>query len=186
MLSGRGLCDGPITRPEESYRLWCVVVCGLETSWMRRPWPTEGCCARKNGNCFYRRWFGQSTLFCITFSEETLLLPTNSCTASDHHKTGSFHPLTYVNLHFLDTAWRQLNTELSCTLWQIAGCDFRQLYQISNWCVHQNSLPIRHTEKLTHSNLFCFVDWLNQQRSFIAVLSIKNCFHSCNMKSRTL
>jgi len=24
VLSGRGLCDGLITRPEESYRLWCV------------------------------------------------------------------------------------------------------------------------------------------------------------------
>ena len=32
MLSGRGLCDELITRPEESYRLWCVVVCDLETS----------------------------------------------------------------------------------------------------------------------------------------------------------
>ena len=32
VLSGRGLCDGPITRPEKSYRLWCVVVCDLETS----------------------------------------------------------------------------------------------------------------------------------------------------------
>ena len=39
VLSGRGLCDGPITRPGESYRLWCVV-CDLETSCMRRPWPT--------------------------------------------------------------------------------------------------------------------------------------------------
>ena len=28
--SGRGLCDKLITRPEESYRLWCVVVCDLE------------------------------------------------------------------------------------------------------------------------------------------------------------
>jgi hypothetical protein len=27
MLSGRGLCDGPIPRPEESYRLWCVFKC---------------------------------------------------------------------------------------------------------------------------------------------------------------
>jgi hypothetical protein len=26
-LSGRGLCDGPIPRPEESYRLWCVLEC---------------------------------------------------------------------------------------------------------------------------------------------------------------
>ena len=32
MLSGRGLCDGLITHPEESYRLWCVVVCDQETS----------------------------------------------------------------------------------------------------------------------------------------------------------
>jgi hypothetical protein len=31
-LSGRGLCDELIARPEESYRLWCVVVCDLETS----------------------------------------------------------------------------------------------------------------------------------------------------------
>jgi hypothetical protein len=26
VLSGRGLCDGPIPRPENSYRLWCVWV----------------------------------------------------------------------------------------------------------------------------------------------------------------
>ena len=32
VLSGRGLCDELITRPEESYRLCCVVVCDLETS----------------------------------------------------------------------------------------------------------------------------------------------------------
>ena len=32
MLSGRGLCDGLITRPEGSYRMWRVVVCVQETS----------------------------------------------------------------------------------------------------------------------------------------------------------
>jgi hypothetical protein len=31
VLSGRGLCDGLITHPEESYRLWHVV-CDQETS----------------------------------------------------------------------------------------------------------------------------------------------------------
>ena len=31
VLSGRGLCDELITRPEESYRMCCVVVCDLET-----------------------------------------------------------------------------------------------------------------------------------------------------------
>ena len=30
VLSGRGFCDELITRPEESYRMWCVVVCDLE------------------------------------------------------------------------------------------------------------------------------------------------------------
>ena len=45
VLSGRGLCDELITRPEESYRLWCVVECDLETSWMRRS--TGGCRAKR-------------------------------------------------------------------------------------------------------------------------------------------
>jgi len=49
-LSGRGLCDELITRPEESYRLWCVVLCDLETSSrMRRPWPALGCSAIGGG-----------------------------------------------------------------------------------------------------------------------------------------
>jgi len=46
VFSGRGLCDGLITRPEESYRMWCVVVCGIETSWLRRSWPNGGCRAK--------------------------------------------------------------------------------------------------------------------------------------------
>jgi len=43
VLSGRGLCDGLITRPEESYRLWHVVVCDQETSKTRRLSPLPGC-----------------------------------------------------------------------------------------------------------------------------------------------
>jgi hypothetical protein len=35
VLSGRGHCDGLITRPKESYRVWSI---------MRRPWPTSDCC----------------------------------------------------------------------------------------------------------------------------------------------
>jgi hypothetical protein len=31
-----------ITRPEESYRLLCVVVCDIKTSRMRKPWPALG------------------------------------------------------------------------------------------------------------------------------------------------
>ena len=48
VLAGRGPCDEMITRPEESHRLWCVDVCDLETSWMKRPWPTGGLLCQKN------------------------------------------------------------------------------------------------------------------------------------------
>jgi len=38
VLSDKGLCDNLIACPEESYRLWCVVVCELETSgWVAAP-----------------------------------------------------------------------------------------------------------------------------------------------------
>ena len=47
VLSGRGLCDELITRPEESYRLCCVVVSNLETLRIRRPWPALGRSAAK-------------------------------------------------------------------------------------------------------------------------------------------
>ena len=42
VLLGRGFCDELITRPEKSYRLWCVNVCDRETPRMRRPWPALG------------------------------------------------------------------------------------------------------------------------------------------------
>ena len=48
MLSGRGLCDELITRPEESYRMWCVVVCDLETSRIGAPCIYDICNLRVN------------------------------------------------------------------------------------------------------------------------------------------
>ena len=39
LLSGRCPCDGLITRPEESYRLYCVVVCSLESPRIIKPGP---------------------------------------------------------------------------------------------------------------------------------------------------
>jgi len=38
VLSGRGLCDELITRPEESYRRCCVVVYDLESSRIGAPY----------------------------------------------------------------------------------------------------------------------------------------------------
>jgi len=60
-LSGRGLCDELITRPEESYRLWCVVVCDLETSRMGAPYIYDISNLRSNDLTFilltWRKWW---------------------------------------------------------------------------------------------------------------------------------
>ena len=64
MLSGKCLCDGPITHPEKSYRLWCVTVWDLETSRMRQPWPELGCCARQ----------GEKPEIVLSFSNTILLV----------------------------------------------------------------------------------------------------------------
>jgi hypothetical protein len=50
VLWGRGLCDGPIPRPEEFYRLWCVSECDCEAFITRTPWPPGGCCAAGEKN----------------------------------------------------------------------------------------------------------------------------------------
>ena len=42
VLSGRGLCDELITRPEETYRLWRVALCDQVTSYARRLKPDRG------------------------------------------------------------------------------------------------------------------------------------------------
>jgi hypothetical protein len=63
VLSGRGPCDELITRPEESYRLWCVDVCDLETSRMWRSWPALGKSAKaKKKVCMYL-----SSCFSVSF-----------------------------------------------------------------------------------------------------------------------
>jgi len=49
-LSGRGLCDELITRPEESYRLCCVVVYDLETSRIGAPYIYDISSLRVNQN----------------------------------------------------------------------------------------------------------------------------------------
>jgi len=79
VLSGRGLCVWPITRPEESYRLWCVVVCDLETSWMRRP---TGSCRAKNKQTHLSRRLSPPS-FQNRTSFVTLLLQSRK--QSDHH-----------------------------------------------------------------------------------------------------
>jgi hypothetical protein len=49
VLSGIGLFDELITPPKESYQLWFIVVCDLETSRTSKPWPALGRSATGRG-----------------------------------------------------------------------------------------------------------------------------------------
>jgi hypothetical protein len=55
VLLGKSVCIELTTRSEESYRVWCVVVCDKETSWIMSPWHTGGCSA-KNKHYNYASW----------------------------------------------------------------------------------------------------------------------------------
>jgi len=75
-LSGRGLCDELITRPEESYRLCCVVVCDLETSRIGAPYIYDISRLRvKNTTSF----FGGSHKFFEDFLFSRVVLGPNTC-----------------------------------------------------------------------------------------------------------
>ena len=56
VLSGRGPCDELITCPEDSCRLWRVVLCDLDFSWMRRPWPPGGLSRQNKKTNFLGRY----------------------------------------------------------------------------------------------------------------------------------
>ena len=47
VLPAIGPCEGLITRSEESCRLWCVVVCDVETLRKGKPWSALGRSARR-------------------------------------------------------------------------------------------------------------------------------------------
>ena len=61
VLSGGGLSDGPITRPEGSYRLWCVV-CDEGPS--QRPRPTGAVKPYRQNTVRGSTWL-RSALLCM-------------------------------------------------------------------------------------------------------------------------
>jgi hypothetical protein len=85
VLSGRGRCDKPIIWPEESYRVWCVVVCDLETSWMRRLWLTGGCYVKRRRNCDdYSRKLNSSIRFRVVQKTTRHAYDTSTVTVPVH------------------------------------------------------------------------------------------------------
>ena len=96
-------CDGLITRPEDSYRLWCVVVCGLETSWMRRPWPTGGLSLQKQTDVGYTCLHTLSVTYMLTGLSWLIVSPLRLpfCAASPRESnlllSSSSRPPTLIN-----------------------------------------------------------------------------------------
>jgi len=90
--SGRGVCDELITRPDKSYCLWCVVVCQLETSRMKKPWPALGCSAKKN--CFSLYIFTLKLIFTPEFTRLYMYIVLTSYYQNVSHGLGlaSFPP----------------------------------------------------------------------------------------------
>ena len=60
VLADRHLCDRPVPLSEHSYRLWCVILCCIEISRMRRSWSASGYCAREKRIDKYIFLFGSS------------------------------------------------------------------------------------------------------------------------------
>jgi len=81
-LSGRGLCDELITRPEESYRLCCVGVCDLETSRMGAPYIYDISRLRvnnSNANEDIATKFEQEYVRCVRNEEECVCSAPSCC-----------------------------------------------------------------------------------------------------------
>jgi len=75
MLSSTGLCDELITRLEESYRLRCVVVCYLQTSRMRRPWPELGSSAIREKKRYTYHKSGTMNVLVFAVPEPRVIQP---------------------------------------------------------------------------------------------------------------
>jgi len=95
VLSGRGLCDELITRPEESYRLCCVVVCDLETSRMGAPYIYD---SHLRVNCAF---VGYNKMLPATVGDVSVMVLTLSMASlsfKSHHKSNLSYRQLIKNL----------------------------------------------------------------------------------------
>ena len=103
VLSGRGLCDELITRPEESYRLWCVVVCDLETSRIGAPYIYVISSLRVNllGKKSFQMKTSLMGNICVNWTEElwkSLPAPPSSTHTHTHTHTYCTHNICKIFL----------------------------------------------------------------------------------------
>jgi len=103
VLSGRGLCDELITRPEESYRLWCVV-CDLETSRIGAPYIYDISNLRVNtGSLVWELCLSSMTEFFVSLLQFNISgLSFVACLSGDLRSVGLVRFFFYFSVsHFL-------------------------------------------------------------------------------------
>ena len=108
VLSGRGLCDELITRPEESYRLWCVIVCDLETSRMR---PRPRWVAAPQGKKIHIYNLMEPPSYMRSVVARNLVMRRMSVVQTTDHRTETVCEISYTMRHIGDgikvCVWRQ-------------------------------------------------------------------------------
>jgi len=125
VLSGRGLCDELITRPEKSYRLWCVVVCDLETSRMRSPWPALGRSTTKiKPNCVI--WFA---FYYLLSSWPVFILPLFRDKRTNSNKSENLLASVY-NTNILREVWQLMSKFVSTTSRFFYRCPAHRRYHV--------------------------------------------------------
>jgi hypothetical protein len=124
--------DELITRPEESYRLWCVVVCDLETSRMRRPWPALGRSATE------KKYMALIIVFPLIIIHKLICF---YCTFMSNCLS-SFTFFTYACTHTLTH---------SRTLSRIHAHAHASTHTITHSCTRSNIHAHAHTFTLTHA-----------------------------------
>ena len=116
VLSGRCLCDELITRPEESYRLWCVVVYDLEPREWGGPGPLGAVTPKANSHNY------------AIFNLATLLKKYNPSLNHDYplHSAGWQDVITYC---IQDGAKNHLKLAHAC------ANPGRQVARATNFCM---------------------------------------------------
>jgi hypothetical protein len=124
---------GPIPRPEESYRLWCVIVNVIGTLRMRRPWPALGCWATEEVPVWLRaKYFQELVTEHVAMLRVLLYLNENQPTLHVIKQNTCFPCLSHATL--LKYTYRKLCTVLwGATFYLCLLRIFREFVMSDSW-----------------------------------------------------
>jgi hypothetical protein len=116
VLSGRGLCDELVPRPEEPYRMCGVSECDREASIMRRPWPTRDCCAMEKWLEGMETFIGKKKVFKLTSRPHSAITCYSPGRGVLNHDYGEDFTLAQTNYH---RQWKHYH-DIGMVIWNIS------------------------------------------------------------------